>query len=357
MDNELGDIVNEMEKITDEEEISGVSDSMDLELASVKASAMLYLTSMQSYEAQLKDFQQLLLLQKQIRHSVHRDKNVYSVMGEYIKNKDQINSFLISDIPRKIYEASFRFQEKVNAFLEQEIVMTFVYDGAEGPELYRIRSEDLLSYDYSSGGKLSARYRVTQNMLSDTSVLEKLKTASEKMNFNEAGLKTTYREVLERYRISKTHNRRVVLWNIDDDWQGMTVSSEGDIQEAYAGFVLLNKSYPSFNDIMEIMVRDYMVNGVANVDNISGLLQGDVTMGQYEYGIKSAGASVLGLKQMRDLAELIMKDSFSKEKLLQHKDRLAQKGVRRNKMQQYVEEKYNDIIQDFTKDIAKEYKI
>ena len=59
----------------------------------------------------------------------------------------------------------------------------------------------------------------------------------------------------------------------------------------------------------------------------------------------------------RDLAELIMKDSFSKEKLLQYKDRLAQKGVRRNKMQQYVEEKYNDIIQDFTKDITKEYKI
>ncbi len=353
MDNELGDIVNEMEKIADEEEIFGVSDSMDPELASVKASAMLYLTSMQSYEAELKDFQQLLLLQKQIRHSAHRDKNVYSIMEEYIKNKDQINSFLISDIPRKIYESSFRFQEKVNTFLGQEIIMTFVYDGAEGPELYRMRGEDLLNYDYSSGGKLAARYRVTQNMLSDTSVLEKLKTTSEKMNFNEAGLKTTYREVLDRYRISRTHNRRVVLWNLDDDWQSMTVSSEGDIQEAYASFVLLNKSYPSFNDMMEIMVRDYMVNGVANVDNISGLLQGDVTMGQYEYGIKSAGASVLGLKQMRDLAQLIMKDSFSKDKLLQHKERLAKKGVRRNKMEQYVEDKYQDIIKDLNNIITK----
>ena len=357
MDRELGGIINEMEKAAEEEEVSIIENAIDPELAKVKASAMLYLTNMQSYEAQLKDFQQLLTVQKQIRHSVHRDRKAYTIMDEYIKNKDQINTFLISDIPRKIYEASFRFQESVNAFLEQEIIMTFVYDGEDGPELYRMKGEDMLAYDYSSQGKLAARYRVTQNMLSDKSVLEKLKTVTEKTNFNEEGLKSTYKEVLERYRISKTHHRHVVLWNLDDDWQGMTVSSEGDIQEAYAGFVLLNKSYPSFNDMMEIMVRDYMVNGVANVDNISGLLQGDVTMGQYEYGIKSAGASVLGLKQMRDLAELIMKDSFSKEKLLQHKDRLAQKGVRRNKMQQYVEEKYNNIIQDFTKDITKEYKI
>lgn len=357
MNSELGDIINEMESLAETEEVSGVADLLDPELMKIRVSAANYLTIMQSYENQLKDFQQLLLTQKRIRQSVHKDKNVYNIMDEYIKNKDEINTFLISDIPRKIYESSFRFQEDVNAFLEQEIIMTFVYDGAEGPELYRMKSEDLLSYEYSSGDKLAARYRITQNMLSDTTVLEKLKTASDKINYNESGLKSTYREVLDRYRISKMHSRHVVLWNLEDEWQGMNVSSEGDIQEAYAGFVLLNKPSPSFNDMMEIMVRDYMVHGVANVDNISGLLQGDITMGQYEYGIKSAGASVLGLKQMRDLAELIMKDSFSKEKLLQHKDRLAQKGVRRNKMEQYVEEKYNDIIQDFTKDITKEYKI
>jgi hypothetical protein len=39
---------------------------------------------------------------------------------------------------------------------------------------------------------------------------------------------------------------------------------------------------------------------------MSGLLKGDVTVGNIEYGIKSAGASTLGLQQMQKIAKQIL---------------------------------------------------
>jgi O-succinylbenzoate synthase len=59
---------------------------------------------------------------------------------------------------------------------------------------------------------------------------------------------------------------------------------------------------------------------VSQVDNISGLLQGDVSKDGIEYGIKSAGASTLGLAQMKKLAqEILATPGFDKNKLLEVK--------------------------------------
>ena len=71
---------------------------------------------------------------------------------------------------------------------------------------------------------------------------------------------------------------------------------------------------------------------VAKVDNESGLLAGDVTIGNIEYAIKSADASMLGIRQMVLLAELIQKDVIKDiSDLLKYKQLLHNKARTRNR--------------------------
>ena len=56
-------------------------------------------------------------------------------------------------------------------------------------------------------------------------------------------------------------------------------------------FFLKKAEYDFQSSNREENVNYFMVLGVAEVDNVSGLLQGDVSDGQYEYAIKSADAS------------------------------------------------------------------
>jgi hypothetical protein len=98
---------------------------------------------------------------------------------------------------------------------------------------------------------------------------------------------------------------------------------EGDINEAYVSFAMLNNEIPTFQEEMEENVEDYMTDttsGVGVVDNVSGLLQGDVSVNGIEYAVKSAGASTLGLKQVIELATTIKNKSgrYTEEELRMH---------------------------------------
>lgn len=127
----------------------------------------------------------------------------------------------------------------------------------------------------------------------------------------------------------------------------MKVSAEGDIHEAYASFIILNKSTPSFKSSdKEYLVYQFLKYGVANVDNISGLLQGDVSKGNIEYAIKSANASLLSLQQIDKLAQEIVKSKgrFDINKLKRKKEELRKKGRTRNKFQDKTQEELEELI-------------
>ena len=264
-------------------------------------------------------------------------------MDEYIRGRDQVRAFLNSDIPKRLYEESMNFQQVLNNFLGQKVSMVFVFENSDGePELYEITSEDVLKYDYSSSNKLVARYRGDADALNHA--MKRLQLSAE-WNFNLAGLKSTYAETLYRYRCSRQVNKRIVLWqNPYNEWHAMKVSAEGDINEAYASIVILNRKEPSFNNNMEINIEQFL-NEVAQVYNISGLLQGDVTNGNIEYGIKSAGASTLSLKQIIKIAYQIVNDeNFSQEKLEKIKAEFAAKGRTRNKEMKSLDKSVREAI-------------
>ena len=294
----------------------------------LKNAANTYLLELEKLSVEIKNFQTLLQRQRDLRKA---NAN-YAEIETYIQGKEQQRLFLNSDIPKRFYTATFKFQNALNAFIGQKVVMVFVYENSEGePELYEINNEDLLKYDVASrSNNFVARYNPTQKDL-ETS-MQKLKL-DEAFNFNMTNLKITYKEVLFRYRMSRKHNNRIVLWeNPSRVWHHGFISAEGDINETYAAIVLLNKKQPDFNaSNLELNVEAFVIKAF-DVDNESGMLAGDVTVGNIEYGIKSMGASALSANQLINMARTILKDAnFDKQSLLNVKKKLHDRRRRRNK--------------------------
>ena len=305
----------------------------------IRMAAQKYLFLVERLNVELTKFKVLLRRQKELRKL---NPDSFKSIGEYERNKTMVSQFLNSDIPKTLYKASFDFQELLNEFLGQKISMIFVHNGEGGPELYEMQSEEILKYDYSKTNSLTARYRANVSEFSST--MKKLQIDSQ-LKFNLEGLKGTYQEILYRYECARQMGKRSILWRENDKWEGLTVSAMGDINEAYAAFVLLNKVPPYFDGDIESNIRDFMLSGVAQVDNISGLLQGDVTVNNIEYGIKSADASALGLTQIKKIAQQIVSDpGFDKQKLQATKEKFRAKGRTRNKSIQMVDNTYQSLI-------------
>ena len=85
------------------------------------------------------------------------------------------------------------------------------------------------------------------------------------------------------------------------------------------------------------MINTFLLHdeyGVAAVDSISGFLEGDVTIGNIEYAIKSKGATSLSPNQVVDLAKAIAAMSSPEELTMKYltdlKKQKHDQGVRRN---------------------------
>lgn len=305
----------------------------------VRLAAQRYLDEIGILNQQLEYFKNLLRKQKEIR----KNNNLYKGLEEYQNNKERISIFLSSEIPKRLYKISFDFQEILNEFLGQEIKMIFVHvDKNNTPSLYEMTSHEVLKYDYSSRNSLIARYNMS---VAETSQAIKKLQIDTKIKFSLPGLNATYKEVLERYEHSRQKGRRSVFFYDINKWKYMNISSKGDINEAYAGFILLNNVPPYFNGNLENNIKDFLQSGVAKVDNISGLLQGDISQGNIEYGIKSAEASTLGLAQIKKMAEWIVNDvEFDIEKLRKKKKEFASRGKERNKIYEDLDKIANELI-------------
>ena len=310
----------------------------------LRTAAINYIRVLDDLSLHLQYFKETLKRQKELRKLMKAGCSNEDLDEEYLKNKDEISTFLqVSQIPQTLYSESFKFQNILNEVLGQKIVMTFVYVGKNGPELYEMTSDKVLRFDYSSRNQLTARYSIAQEQLNE---LGRNMELDSDLKFSLPGLKSTYTEVMRRYEIARDRKTYMVMWDKGDYWEKWKVSSAGDINEAYAKFILENQADPSFTLGMEENIEDYITQGVALVDNISGLLQGDVTIGNIEYGIKSAGASTLGLAQMRTLANKILNDAqFDVNKLRQEQARLRARGKQRNvKSAEMVDDKVEEII-------------
>ena len=295
----------------------------------LKNAATRYLQKANLINERINKIEEISKIQQKRRSSF---KN-YETMKAYIRDKKRIQKFLQGIEIRDLYSEAFKFQEVLNKTLGQKIQMIYVYEQKGIPELYKIKSEDILSFKISKH-KIIGSYSLNQKQLQDENLLQKISLDNAELNFNLDNLNLTYKTILERYRAIKSSalKKYLVIWEYPDhQWKVQTVASEGDLNETYANIIILNQPNPTFQGgTLNKYIDDFMKK-VAQVDNVSGLLQGDLSKNGIEYGIKSKGAQTLGLSQIYNLAnKIVATPNFSIEELRAKKELFAEKGSLRN---------------------------
>lgn len=272
------------------------------------------------------------------------------VYKEYNMTKQATAAFLSGEIPKTLYKATFEFQKILLNFLNINMETIIIYRTRKGVKVYSVNAEDLLTFGRSGKGGFGARFPASASAME-----RQLKALGKdikdfEFSFDDEQLLVKekadqlYKEVLRRYNASfKGNTPRIVLWWWDNgptDYNNpsaMYVTSTGDLTEAYAAILLSQKKKMTFYSNMEQNIDIFMRNYVADVDNVSGLLQGDIAEGirDTQFAIKSAGASAMGLSQVIDLATEINNSmgSFTVESLKQKVNLLSsQKASERNKI-------------------------
>ena len=257
-----------------------------------------------------------------------------------IENRHQM---IKRDYYRQMITASLKFQTQLNELLNQKVELVYVYqDEKNNPVMYTIDENSLSAalYYQSNKGKISGRFR--QNRNDFLSYLNNLTKYQLYEKFNLQYFNYTYKQVIWRFNYGHKKKSDLIMWlnpnfgTHETKWLKAMVNKQGDIKEAYASVILDRQinSTKLFNDEkLDNNVHQFMLE-VAKVDSESGLLKGDVTVGQTEYAIKGVAASTLGLQQVIQVAQTILgKATYTKEDLQKQKEDFHKKAGTRNHVQ------------------------
>lgn len=256
-----------------------------------------------------------------------------------------------------------KYQQSLNNYLGKNIQTLYLYKGSDGTmEVYRLTgdvSKAVYKDIASRGGGLSARF--STSAIKDKTVFTKVQEASKNDKDNAGFLTSTYLETLERGEISRSYldkNGMLILWKPAGVWKKMMVAGgAGDLGEAYLYFLMSEERVRLFHGNMEPDIDIFMLQGVSLVDNISGVLKGDFDAEGIEYAAKAEGASMMGYRQVINLAleiaastpdhvTTIMKREYKK---ILDKDK-AGKG-RRNKLIDVLDSTENQLYEAIGKRI------
>jgi len=229
---------------------------------------------------------------------------------------------------KALMERVLEFQNISNAFLGQQVQMTFVSIAPRTGRvtLYAVdNSIEDLTLDQASkshGGGTTGRYGQGR--------IKKMAQEIVNSKYDSSSLESTFGEVYNRYKISKNRLKlkgaAYILWK-NPEWDGVWISGAGPLGEAYVNFFI--NEY-KFMQMMEGNVQDFMTNpnyGAQLADNASGFLQGDVTKGAIEFGVKINGATALGYMDIIQYARELLDASDIRQYLEGLKQILHEKGV------------------------------
>lgn len=231
---------------------------------------------------------------------------------------------------RKLMDKVFAFQNTVNAFLGQKIIMTFV---AVTPvtgkvTLYNMENSTAdLNVETRSNGDVNGRLNNMRKIKAASSLMEN----SQYDEKDKQSLDMTFQEVWQRYRISKAKlalgGPAFILWKIGE-WDGRWINSAGPLGEAYVAF-FVNKY--RFSNEIEPSVMDFMTNknfGAELADNASGFLKGDVISGAMNFGVKMKGAQPMQYTEVIKYAQQIQTESDIEKYLIKLRAELEDKGAK-----------------------------
>jgi len=260
---------------------------------------------------------------------------------------------------KMLMEKVLNFQNMANAFLGQKVQMTFVAISSKGEaKLYAVENsiEDIAldKAAESRGGDWRGRYR--------QGLIKKVAQQIVNSNYDSNSLDNTFQNVYTRYKISKNRLKLLgaayILWK-DPKWEGVWISGAGPLGEAYVNF-FVNEIF--FNSGIEKNVKNFMLDnkyGAVKADNASGFLQGDVTKGALEFGVKINAATAMGYMEIIQYAEDLLESTDIEKFLLDLKRNLAEKGANNmvkpinNILNEEVQNQLNPIMQAIEQGLTK----
>lgn len=296
--------------------------------------------------------------------SVQRE-DINNTIKNYQEQKLQMsnifkNKYQNQEATYEIFTQILKFQAALNDLLGQQQELYYVFSYYHKPLVYKLD----LSNDESIKKFITARYnkdtftgafQITKKFFDE----QKLSALSGSEYDISQALSTTYDTVMTRYRKSKLEKNNPtsnwIFWQTGKrrpKWEGIKVGQEGDINEAYALFFFQKKKFIKQVNI-EKNVEFYALEGIQTVDDISGLLQGDISLeGGRELAIKSPGASMLSFNQIIDIAQKISKEWKNKNV----KDLIKQLLEEKMKKQQASTGSRHQIFSSLETTIKKEMK-
>lgn len=350
---------NLIEKL-DEKEKDGLKELYLERAETLKLKTRLFLRNNEALINKVKTIDKIEQHRHNLEKSLDKESQLNKNEMEEIKKKyrNAANSILLEDEFNKFTKIIDQYQQDLNNFFGQKVVLVYVVtDGETKVQLKEIneqefKPEDLYKKGFASGGGgLSPTYKNID--------------FSDYENKDLNSLDSTYLEVYQRAQLSKNTMKMkntsmmIVMWKISKKWEKMAIYNLGDLNEAYAYFVYMQDKY-TFKENLEQNIEVYMTKGVAQVDSISGLLRGDISITRgtekIEFAVKSKGASMLGHKQIFKMAETLDKKTpkeiaeYLIKKRLSIKKADAEGKGRRNKMlkdsiSKYAESGCNDFME------------
>lgn len=332
----------------------------------IKQYAQEYLDIIKRNQEELEELNKILQHEKEVVQSIKQaDTNAPYEWRILSQNRHLMTK---KDHWREMVTASLKFQNQINELLNQKVELVYVYqDEKNNPVLYTL-DQSLLSsalYYQNNKGKIAGRFK--QNRNNFLSYLTNLTKYQLYENFNLDYFNYTYKQVIWRFNYGHQKNTDLIMWlnpsytglNGKVKWLKASVNKRGDIKEAYASVILDRQinSIKLFNDEkLDNNVHSFMEQ-VAKVDNESGLLKGDVTVGQIEYAIKGASASTLGLKQIIEVAQTILnKTNYLKSDLKNQKEEFHKKAVTRNHIENLAKKEQEKWQKELQKELNIEIK-
>lgn len=349
------DLLDDMTKIVEQTGDQIIDQQGKIFSNEIKKYAQEFLNVITKNKLELEKINSSLQHQKNIVQAIQR-ANIDSTYEwrTQIQNRHQMTR---KDHYREMITAALKFQNQLNELLDQKVELVYVYqDQDNNPVLYTIDQKSLSAalYYQSNKGKIAGRFRQNQNNF--LSYLTNLTKYQLYEGFNLDYFNYTYKQVIWRFNYGHKKKSDLIMWLNPNfgfhgtKWLKAMVNKQGDIKEAYASVILDRQinSIKIFNDEkLDNNVHEFMEQ-VAKVDSESGLLKGDVTVGQIEYAIKGVAASTLGIQQIIQVAQSILnKTNYIKQDLQKQKEDFHKKAGTRNHIKNFAvkqQKKWNQIL-------------
>lgn len=300
----------------------------DNQMLLLKKYALDYMEVVQQNINKINDIQSQARHMKEMRQQMRvqngKQFNNYNLNNEYSRTKAKLSDEILTKLNLQDFlSASMIFNDRILEIITgKPVIVTIVLPQNDGaPIIAQYTISELLAQDsgvriyqdITSQGQISGRltYDIEQikNHLNQTIHHDNIITGE-----SLRGLNFTYESAIKTFHKFDPY----VFWKPTkaQHWFKMKISGkEGDINEAYAAFYY--KGGDTFLQQLYDNLDYFYREGVAKVDNISGLYSSDIQAEQYNYAVKGFNASLPGFRQMISLTRRILNGQIKSVQQLQ----------------------------------------